>query len=469
MTAPWPHQIEALEFVSSKAGSMLAMDMGTGKSRVVVDLVAKKDYRRVLVLAPLSVVGNVWPGEFDKHAPGLLDVLPLAGKTVRTRQELAAKAIDSGRPTAVVLNYDAVWRQPFADWAMAQSWDLLVIDESHRIKAPGGVASRYCSRLSDRVPHRVALTGTPMSHSPLDIYAQFRALDKKVYGTSFTRFKSRYAIMGGFNRMLVVAYQREAELRDLFYSRAYRVESGDVLDLPDTLAVNLKCDLGREGRRLYDEMADEFVADVEGGQVTAANALSRLLRLQQITSGYGRRDDGTDVEVDTAKARVLDDILTDIGREPVVVFCRFRHDLDVVHRAAAKAGLPSYEVSGRRKDLADWTGGVLAVQIQAGGLGLDLTLARYAIYYSLGFSLGDYNQSMARLHRPGQSRPVEYIHILASDTVDETVMDALARREAVIDHILQEARDGPNKTGTGRHGRGLRGADRGTAQAGVRG
>ena len=469
MTAPWPHQTEALDFISSKAGAMLAMDMGTGKSRVVVDLVAKKGYRRVLVLAPLSVVGNVWPGEFAKHAPGLLDVLPLAGKTVRTRQELAAKAIDSGRPTAVVLNYDAVWRQPFADWAMRQPWDLLVMDESHRIKAPGGVASRYCSRLSDRVPHRVALTGTPMAHSPLDIYAQFRALDKRVYGTSFTRFKSRYAIMGGFNRMMVVAYQREAELRDLFYSRAYRVESGDVLDLPDTLTVNLKCDLGREGRRLYDEMADEFVADVEGGQVTAANALSRLLRLQQITSGYGRRDDGTDVEVDTAKAKVLDDLLTDIGKEPVVVFCRFRHDLDVVHRAAAKAGLASYEVSGRRKDLADWTGGVLAVQIQAGGLGLDLTLARYAIYYSLGFSLGDYNQSMARVHRPGQSRPVEYIHILASDTVDETVMDALARREAVIDHILQEARDGADKTGTGRHGRGLRGTGHMAAQAGVRG
>jgi SNF2 family DNA or RNA helicase len=275
--------------------------------------------------------------------------------------------------------------------------------------------------------------------------------------------------MGGFNRMMVVAYQREAELRDLFYSRAYRVESGDVLDLPDTLTVNLKCDLGREGRRLYDEMADQFVADVEGGQVTAGNALSRLLRLQQITSGYGRRDDGTDVEVDTAKGKVLEDLLTDIGKEPVVVFCRFRHDLDVAHRAAAKAGLPSYEVSGRRKDLADWTGGVLAVQIQAGGLGLDLTLARYAIYYSLGFSLGDYNQSMARLHRPGQSRPVEYIHILASDTVDETVMDALARREAVIDHILEEARDGANKTGTERHGRGVRGADRGTAQAGGRG
>ena len=437
---PWPHQTEALEFISNKTGAMLAMDMGTGKSRIVVDLIALKGYERVLILAPLSVVGNVWPGEFQKHAPGLIDVLPLAGQSTRARQETAAKAINTGRPTALVMNYDAVWRKPFGDWAMKQRWDLLVMDESHRIKAPGGVASRYCSRLSDRVAQRVALTGTPMAHSPLDIYAQYRAIDKSVYGTSFTRFKARYAIMGGFNRLQVVAYQRETELRNLFYSRAYRVESDDVLDLPSTLSINLMCELGREGQRLYTEMADQFVADLEGGQITAANALSRLLRLQQITSGYGRLEDGTDIEIDTSKARVLEDILTDIGREPVVVFTRFTHDLDVVHRIAAKVGIPSFEVSGRRKDLSEWRHGVLAVQIQAGGLGLDLTLARYAIYYSLGFSLGDYSQSMARLHRPGQTHPVEYIHILASGTVDETVMEALARREAVIDHILEKVR-----------------------------
>ena len=437
---PWPHQTEALEFISDKDGAMLAMDMGTGKSRVIVDLITEKGYEKVLILAPLSVVSNVWPGEFEKHAPGLLRVLPLVGKSTKVRQETAAKAIGSGRPTAVVMNYDAIWRKPFGDWAMKQDWDLLVMDESHRIKAPGGVASRYCSRLSDRVRHRVALTGTPMSHSPLDIYAQYRALDKSIYGTSFVRFRSRYAVMGGFNRMQVVGYQRENELRKLFYSRAYRVESDDVLDLPSTLSITLKCELGKEGQRLYSEMADQFVADLEGGHITASNALSRLLRLQQITSGYGRLEDGTDIEIDTAKARVLEDVLTDIGREPVVVFTRFTHDLDVVHRIAKKVGVPSYEVSGRRKDLSDWDQGVLAVQIQAGGLGLDLTLARYAIYYSLGFSLGDYSQSMARLHRPGQTHPVEYIHILASGTVDETVMDALARREAVIETILKEVK-----------------------------
>ena len=440
VSRPWSHQTEALEFISDKAGAMLAMDMGTGKSRVIVDLVAQQKYQKVLVLAPLSVVANVWKGEFAKHAPGLMNVLSLSNKSTKVRMETADMALKFGMPTAVVINYDAVWRQPFGGWAMSQNWDLLVMDESHRIKSPGGVASRYCSRLADRVSHRVALTGTPMAHSPLDIYAQYRAIDKSIYGTSFTKFRSRYALMGGWNRQQVVGYQRENELRRLFYSRAYRVESDDVLDLPSTLSINLKCDLCPTAQRLYQQVSNQFVADVEGGYITATNALSRLLRLQQITSGYGRLEDGTDIEVDTSKAKILEDTLTDIGKEPVVVFTRFIHDLDVVHRTAAKLGIPSYEVSGRRKDLSEWNSGVLAVQIQAGGLGLDLTRARYAIYYSLGFSLGDYSQSMARLHRPGQTHPVEYIHILASGTVDEQVMEALARREAVVEHILKEVR-----------------------------
>ena len=118
---------------------------------------------------------------------------------------------------------------------------------------------------------------------------------------------------------------------------------------------------------------------------------------------------------------------------------RFKHDLEAVHKAAQRLELPSYEISGARKELQTWNenGGVLAVQIQSGGLGIDLTKARYAIYYSLGFSLGDYLQSMARLHRQGQRRPVEIIHLIAAQTVDEKVMAALAAREQIVESIMK--------------------------------
>ena len=439
MTASWQHQIEALAFVEDKPGSMLAMEMGTGKTKVAIDLMDSHGYRRVLIVCPLSVVTGVWPGEFARHSPAPWTVLPLARATVKDKQAQAEAALAASERAAVVINYESVWREPFGSWAKKQPWDLVVLDESHRIKSPGGVASRYCSRLSDRVPQRLALTGTPMAHSPLDIYAQYRALDKSIYGTSYFRFKSRYAVMGGWSNTQVVGYQHQEEFQEKLYSIAYRVEAADVLDLPPLLTVNRTCELGPLARKLYRALERDFIADLEEGRITAVNALSQLLRLQQVTSGYARTEDGLDVEVDTTKANLLYELLEDMGSEPVVVFARFKHDLEVVHRVARKLELSSFEISGARKELSLWNegGGVLAVQIQSGGLGIDLTKARYAVYYSLGFSLGDYLQSRARLHRQGQERPVEIIHLIAAQTVDEKVMAALAAREQVVESIMK--------------------------------
>ena len=439
MTTSWQHQREALAFVKDKPGSMLAMEMGTGKTKVAIDLMDTHGYRRVLILCPLSVVSGVWPGEFAKHSPAPWAVLPLAHGSVKEKQAQAEAALLKSERAAVVINYESVWREPFGSWARKQPWDLVVMDESHRCKTPGGVASRYCSRLSDRVPQRLALTGTPMAHSPLDIYAQYRALDKSIYGTSYFRFKSRYAVMGGWNNQEIMGYQHQEEFQEKLYSIAYRVEAADVLDLPPLLTVTRMCELGPKARKLYRTLERDFIADLEEGRITAVNALSQLLRLQQVTSGYARTEDGQDVEVDTTKAELLADLLEDIGSEPVVVFARFKHDLGAVHKAAQRLELSSYEISGARKELSLWNenGGVLAVQIQSGGLGIDLTKARYAVYYSLGFSLGDYLQSRARLHRQGQERPVEIIHLIAAKTVDEKVMAALAAREQVVESIMK--------------------------------
>ncbi len=439
MTTSWPHQREALAFVEDKPGSMLAMEMGTGKTKVAIDLMDAHDYRRVLILCPLSVVAGVWPGEFAKHSPAPWTILSLAHGSVKDKQAWAETGVRSSERAAVVINYESVWREPFGSWAKKQPWDLVVMDESHKLKTPRGNASWYCARLSDKVPQRLALTGTPMPHSPLDIYAQYRALDKDIYGTSFFRFKSRYAVMGGWSNTQVVGYQNQQELQEKLYSIAYRVEAADVLDLPPLLTVTRTCELGPKARKLYRTLERDFIVYLEEGRITAVNALSQLLRLQQVTSGYARTEDGRTVEVDTTKAELLADLLEDMGEEPVVVFARFKHDLEVVHRVAHRLGRPSFEISGARKELSLWNegGGVLAVQIQSGGLGIDLTKARYAVYYSLGFSLGDYLQSRARLHRQGQERPVEIIHLVAAQTVDEKVMAALAAREQVVESIMR--------------------------------
>jgi len=150
--------------------------------------------------------------------------------------------------------------------------------------------------------------------------------------------------------------------------------------------------------------------------------------------------------VDNAKEEALEELLDDLRGEPVVVFCRFQHDLDIVHEVCKRLGLSSGELSGRRDE---WEAfqfekkfDVLAVQIQTGGVGINLTRAAYAVYYSIGFSLGDYSQSLARIHRPGQTRPVTYYHLVARGTVDEHVYNALSSRQELIEAVLARLRAG---------------------------
>ena len=450
-TTPWLHQLRAYHFAKSLHASMLALDMGTGKSKVSVDLVINKGWMRVLVLCPKSVV-QVWPAEFERHGARPVGCLALDEGTMKQRAEALSKFLDLQHarriPAVVVLNYDAAWRDGMNVLLLRTSWDAAICDESHRIKAPGGKAAMFCSRLGDQVPNRICLTGTPMPHSPLDVYAQYRFLDKGIFGTSFTAFRARYAKMGGFQNHQVVGYENQDDLQKKFYSIAYRVKSEDVQSLPEAVDVVRPVVLSNYAKRLYKTLKDEFVVGVADGTVTASNALTRLLRLQQIASGWAKQDhnvetgaDGELVQVDTAKQEALADLMEDLkDEEPIVIFCRFHHDLDAVHTVAAALGRASAELSGRRNELANWQQGptpVLAVQIQSGGVGINLVRARYCVFYSLGFSLGEYLQARKRIHRPGQTQSCCYYHLIAKGTVDEQVYAALEARQDVVESVLK--------------------------------
>ena len=459
-TTPWHHQTQGYHMIVEQPAAMLAYDMGTGKTKCVVDAVCNlDDIRRVLIVCPKSVIA-VWPREFEKHGwtwtcPSAdphacsLRIVALDEGTIakRTRRADMALKLAAARheKCVLVINYEAAWQGVFGEWALLQDWNMVVGDELHRIKAPGGKASRFMEKVGRKAGHRVGLTGTPMPHSPLDVYGQFRFLDTGIFGSSFVRFRARYAVMGGYQHHEVLGFQHQDELHAKFYSIAHRVKKGDVLDLPPTIHQERRVELGDNARRIYHEVEREFIADLGTGVITAANALARLLRLQQITSGYGVTETGEQIALDDAKSLELADILDDLDiQEPVVCFARFRHDLNCIRTVAEKAGRQCMELSGRMNELAAWQnakgGEVLAVQIQAGGVGIDLTRAAYCVYFSLGFSLGDYSQSLARLDRPGQTRSVTYLHLVAASTVDEKVYQALQTRAAVVESVLAQIR-----------------------------
>jgi SNF2 family DNA or RNA helicase len=433
----WPHQEAALEFADGRPSVMLAMAMRTGKSRVTVEALASRQVRKALIICPKSAI-PVWPKQFELY--GELPVYGLEEKSMVARTQAATDFYRRNRGRgAVVINHDAIWRAPFKQWALAQEWDALICDESHRLKAPGGVSSRFVALLGHKIPHKLALTGTPMPHSPLDIYAQYRILDPSIYGTSYARFRYRYAIYKPMqNFELLTGWQNQDELMAKMYAIAFRV-GPEVLNLPEPLHMTRACRLAPAAQRAYQELEREFYTQVAQGEITAANVMVKGLRLQQLTSGFGRlADSGDEVQLDDSKEKLLADLLEDLD-EPVAVFCRFTHDLAAVHRVAAKLGRTSLELSGKRNELLVWQEGgaqVLAVQTQAGGAGIDLSRAKVAIYYSLGLSLGDHEQSMARFQALGQTYHIAYYYLLAENSIDGKVFQALRDRRDVIQALL---------------------------------
>lgn len=447
-TEPWKHQRDALDFIWDKPASMLAMDMGTGKSKVVIDLIANKGYDKILILCPLNVI-DIWPKQLYEHHSrhDNYTVIPLdkglvSKKTKKAELELL-RAKTQGKVTIFVINYESARTSDFANFVLKQTWDCVILDESHRIKMPKGKANRFCHKLGKVARKRLCLTGTPMPHSPLDIWGQYYFLNDTIFGRSFYMFKMHYAIMGGYDNREILSFQNMEELHDRMASICFMVKKEDVLDLPDFIDVNLECELSPKAMKIYKEIEKDFITQVESGIVTAANALVKLLRLQQITSGFLRADDSSEVEnVDRSKADLLYDLLTDLPNdEPVVIFCNFHSDLNTIREISKKLDRPHSELSGRKNELESWQSGrsnILGVQIRAGGVGIDLTRSRYAIYYSLGFSLGDYEQSRARLHRPGQNRNVTYYHITAKNTVDKKLYSALKKRKDFIKYVLED-------------------------------
>jgi SNF2 family DNA or RNA helicase len=423
LLSAWTHQTAAALWLSQRErGGLLGMDMGTGKSFTALLALGLAGVRCYFV--------NLSRGPSKARAERLKQAALAAGKT----------------PLVVVVNYEAVWRAEFGKAVEATQWDAILLDESHRIKSPGGTASRWLARLAAKQPQatRLCLTGTPMPHSPLDLYGQFRFLDPQVFGTSYTRMRARYAECDPRFPSKVRKWRNQDELAEKLNQHSWRVTADEVLDLPEAIHETVPVELSFAVRKFYWQLEKEMTAEIAAGTVTAANALTKLLRLAQATGGYCRVDDGGVVPIDgtPAKRMALADRLEDLPvTEPVVVFCRFRTDLNDVAAVARELGREYAEVSGERKDLERWQAGdatILGVQMQSGGVGIDCSRAAYAFYYSLGYSLGDYEQSLARLRRPGQTRCVRYYHLVCEGTVDEQVYAALRERRSVVEAVLQQ-------------------------------
>lgn len=457
----WQNQEEAYQFAMARPATMLAMDMGTGKTRVAIDVAMNRlDVWRVLVVCPKAVL-SVWPKELAKHTDEVSYscYIRQPGKIVdeakRVKEFIAPRGVP-GVKRFVVINYDSVWRKELGEVILKAGFDMVILDESHRAKAAGSKVSRFLALLGKRVKYRLCLSGTPMANSPLDVYGQYRFLDPSIYGTNYNAFMQEYAVMGGPEKRFVVGYKNQRQLNEKFQSIAYQCSMADVsqrLKLPKQLpSTTREVELPAKDMRTLKELSKEFIAECStGNNIVVNNVLTKALRMQQIAAGFCPTvsEPGVTAEVEdlnTAKADALLDYLKDIDySERVVVFCQFKHDLDTIRKVAQESGRGCcFELSGRENSLERWkakSGAVLAVQIQAGAEGVDMTCSNHAVYFTLPYSLALYDQSKARLYRPGQTRPVSFTHLIAGNTIDELIYQSLINKRNLIDAIQEGTLD----------------------------
>lgn len=464
------HQRLAHRFASCRPASLLGLGMGSGKTAIAQALCDDWGCLRTLVLCPASVRG-VWRREIALHASRETHAVILDHGSIDQRTTQAARALWQQKnhsprlPVTVVANYEAILHQPFGGWITHPRWDLVILDESHRVSGESQTAARVWD-LTNHSQHRLCLTGTPFTQAPLSVWAQCRFLDPSVFGEDLEEFKWEYenthalearkcievlsaaGALFGHGPCPVPDRWKDGTINTEEYLQrlsriAFRIEPCN-MDLPPLTVEKRTFCLSKEARELYDGVAHGHWEELSSGRWRdVAESYAVTMRLQQITSGWIPDRSGGVMPVDSGKQDMLEEVLVGAAGEPVVVFCRFVRDLDITEMLAKRHHLVYGEISHRRKDaltpLAQMADGlqVVGVQEQAGGAGIDLSASRIAVDYSPSWSLATYEQKVARLHRPPQNRPVLLIPLIADRTIDCEIHRALAARRGMVSRAVQ--------------------------------
>ena len=421
------------------------MDMGTGKTITTIAVAGamyqEEKIKKLLVVCPKSIV-DVWEQEFEKFAGFPYSVVVLDGTGLKKID--AIRHMNGIGLQVIVVNYESCWRLE----AELTKWkpDIIVCDESSKIKNPQAKCSKALHRLGKISSYNLILTGTPITNSPLDFFSQYKFLDERIFGGSFYGFRSYYAILGGYQNHQIVGYKHLAELVEKAHAIAYRIKIDEAVELPEFVDEIRPVKLEKKAQQIYDGISKDSYAELMSGEVTTRNVLTQLLRLSQCTGGFIRNDDGDDAQqVSTAKLEALEDIIDECmeQKKKVVVFARFVPEIDAISKMLTKKKIAHTIIKGDVKDRAEQVEAfqnnpdvrVFIGQLQTTGMGLTLTAGTVAVYYSLDFSYTNYEQSRARIRRIGQTKRGVYIHLVAKDTVDEHIMSAL-KQKADVAHML---------------------------------
>jgi SNF2 family DNA or RNA helicase len=465
-TKPFAHQLKALEMSWDKKVFAYFMEMGTGKSKVLIDnmsiLYDKGLINGALIIAPKGVYKNWFDSEIPTHMPEHVEKTMVlwessAGKS--KEKELQKLFKSSYDLHILIMNVEALSTKKgkqFAEKFLSCHKTLMAIDESTTIKNPGAIRTKTIIGLGDKVSYKRILTGSPVTKSPLDLFTQCYFLDPWLLDhQSYYTFKTRYAITKQINvsgRMvhIVVGYRNIGELSDKLKPFSHRVLKDDCLDLPPKTYMKRTIQLSEEQSKVYKQMKEIALATLNGKMITTVNVITQLMRLHQITCGHFKSDDGVTQTLKSNRLDELMDVLSEMEGK-AVIWAHYRYDIEVIVEAIKKEygdkSVVTYygdtSTDDRQKAIKLIQDPKSEVRFivgtpQTGGYGITLTGASTMIYYSNGYDLEKRQQSEARIDRIGQEKPMTYIDIIAEGTVDEKIVKALRTKVNIATEVMGE-------------------------------
>jgi SNF2 family DNA or RNA helicase len=465
-TKPFAHQLKALEMSWDKKVFAYFMEMGTGKSKVLIDnmsmLYDKGLINGTLIIAPKGVYKNWFDSEIPTHMPDHIEKkMVLWESTInKTKEKELNTLFKSDHDLHIlIMNVESLSTKKgkqFAFRFLNCHKSLMAIDESTTIKNPSAIRTKNIIGLGDKVAYKRILTGSPVTKSPLDLFTQCYFLDPWLLDhQSYYTFKTRYAITKQINvsgRMvqIVVGYRNLGELSDKLKPFSHRVLKDDCLDLPPKTYMKRTIQLSDEQQKVYKQMKEIALATLNGKLVTTHNVITQLMRLHQITCGHFKADDGTTQTLKSNRLDELMDVLSEMEGK-AVIWAHYRYDIEVIVNAIKKEygdnSVVTYYGDTSTEDrqkaiklIQDKNSPVRFIvgTPQTGGYGITLTGASTMIYYSNGYDLEKRQQSEARIDRIGQERPMTYIDIIAEGTVDEKIVKALRTKVNIATEIMGE-------------------------------
>ena len=464
-TKPYAHQLTALEKSWNRETYAYFMEMGTGKTKVLIDNLAmlydKGKVNGALIIAPKGVVGTWYNQELPTHLPDHIDNMTILWQShiTKKQQEKLNTLFETGEKLHIlVMNVEAFSTDKgmkFAAKFLSCHNTLMAIDESTTIKNPKAKRTKNIIGLANSTKYRRIMTGSPVTKNPLDLFSQCYFLDPfHLNHESYYSFRMRYAIMktaniSGRKIELVAGFKNLGELSDKLKPFSYRVLKEDCLDLPDKIYMKRNIKLSPDQFKVYDQMKKEALAVLNGKKVTTVNALTQLMRLHQITCGHFTSDDGATQPLPNNRITELMNVLEETEGK-AIIWAHYQYDITEIIKEVVKVHGPGSIVdyygltpqderqSNIKKFQDDPKCRFIVGTPSTGGYGITLTAANTVIYYSNGYDLEKRLQSEDRAHRIGQQKSVTYVDLICDETVDEKIVKALRKKINIASEVLGE-------------------------------